>query len=118
VLEEAKKSGEFAFDYGMAMAPAPSRELAGRSLSVTATVAINGYSEKADLAEQFAVYLTTDYAPRLYERSGRLASYHHVKHSNELVSVFKEEYERSVSLPKMLETGNYWVQLEILFSKV
>ena len=29
-----------------------------------------------------------------------------------------QEYERSVSLPKMIETGNYWVQLEILFSKV
>lgn len=118
VLEDAQKAGEFPFEYGFAMLPAPGEGLESRSLSVTAAVAINGYSENAQLAEQFAVYMTTDYAPRLYERSGRLASYHHVKHSNELFSVFKQEYERSVSLPKMVETGNYWVQLEILFSKV
>ena len=118
VLEDAQKAGEFPFEYGFAMLPAPGEGLKSRSLSVTAAVAINGYSENAQLAEQFAVYMTTDYAPRLYERSGRLASYHHVKHSNELFSVFKQEYERSVSLPKMVETGNYWVQLEILFSKV
>ena len=118
LLEEAKKAGELEFEYGMSVLPDPSEELESRSLSVTAAVAINGYSENAELAEQFAAYLTTDYAPRMYERSGRLAAYHHVKYDNELVSVFKQEYERSVSLPKMIETGNYWVQLEILFSKV
>ena len=28
------------------------------------------------------------------------------------------EYEKSVSLPKMIEASNYWVQLEIAFTKV
>ena len=32
--------------------------------------------------------------------------------------MFALEYEDSVPLPKMMETGNYWMQLEILFSKV
>ena len=32
--------------------------------------------------------------------------------------IFADEYADSVSLPKMLETGNFWMQLEVLFSKV
>ncbi len=117
-LEQAPKAEEFTFDYGMALLPSIGEKLESRSLSVTGVVAVNGYSEKAELAEQFAVYLSTDYAPRMYDRCGRMASYYHVKYENDLFSVFRQEYERSVSLPKMIETGNYWVQLEILFSKV
>jgi len=118
VLEQAKKAEEFTFDYGVALLPAIDEKLESRSLSVTGVVAVNGYSKEAELAEQFAVYLSTDYAPRMYERCGRMASYHHVKYTNDLFAVFTQEYARSVSLPKMIETGNYWVQLEILFSKV
>lgn len=118
ILEQAQKEGEFVFDYGVALLPDPSGQLESRSLSVTGVVAVNGYSEKAKLAEQFAVYMTTDYAPRMYDRCGRMAAYHHVKHKNDMFNVYKQEYERSVSLPKMIETGNYWVQLEILFSQV
>ena len=29
-----------------------------------------------------------------------------------------QEYEKSVPLPKMIEASNYWVQLEIAFTKV
>ena len=118
ILEQAQKEGELIFDYGVALLPDPGEELESRPLSVTGVVAVNGYSENAKLAEEFAVYMTTDYASRMYERCGRLAAYHHVKYKNDLFTVFKQEYERSVSLPKMIETGNYWVQLEILFSKV
>ena len=32
--------------------------------------------------------------------------------------MFATEYASSVPLPKMMETGNFWLQLEILFSKV
>ncbi len=118
ILEQAKKAEEFTFDYGVALLPDIGEELESRSLSVTSVVAVNGYSKNAELAEQFAVYLSTDYAPRMYDRCGRMASYYHVKYANDMFPVFMQEYERSVSLPKMIETGNYWVQLEILFSKV
>ena len=32
--------------------------------------------------------------------------------------MFKEEYAKSIPVPKMMETNNLWIQLEILFSKV
>ena len=34
------------------------------------------------------------------------------------MQVFFEEYGESVCLPKMMETENFWLQLEVLFAKV
>ena len=36
----------------------------------------------------------------------------------EALSVFAEEYEKSISMPKMLETSNFWVKLEAAFSEI
>ena len=105
-------------EYGVAPLPDPGKELQGRSLSVTQAVAINGYSSQKELAEQFAVYLTTEYTTMLYEKSGRMAVYNFVNQNNPEFAVYHQEYENSISLPKMIETGNYWLQLEVLFSKV
>ena len=33
-------------------------------------------------------------------------------------SVFIDQYAESISLPKMMEIGNLWLQLEALFAKV
>ena len=37
---------------------------------------------------------------------------------NAELQVFINEYDESVPLPKMLETSNYWVNLEMLFASV
>lgn len=118
MLEEAEKEGDFVFEYGVAPLPSPGESLEGRPLSVTGCIAVNGYSSKQELAEQFAMYLATEYASQLYERSKRMAVYNFVNQDNEVFDIYHKEYERSISLPKMLETGNYWIQLEVLFSKV
>lgn len=117
-IDKAKKEGTSTVEYGVAPLPDPGKELQGRSLSVTQAVAINGYSSQKELAEQFAVYLTTEYTTMLYEKSGRMAVYNFVNQNNPEFSVYHQEYENSISLPKMIETGNYWLQLEVLFSKV
>ena len=31
---------------------------------------------------------------------------------------FRTEYESSIPMPKMIETSNFWIQLEIVFSRV
>lgn len=56
----------------------------------------------------------------LYERSGKMpASLQAAENAdNGALMIFADEYADSVSLPKMLETGNFWMQLEVLFSKV
>ena len=117
-LAEAKENGSFAFAYGIATMPDVSDKLSSRSLSVTNAVVINGYSEHQELANEFAAYLTHEYADALYERTGKMSANRNVNTDNEAVQTFFAEYEESVSLPKMLETGNFWLQLEILFAKV
>lgn len=117
-LAEAKESGELAFEYGVAMMPDVSEELKSRSMSVTNGVAVNGYSEHKELANRFAAYLVTECADSLYERSGKVSANRNAGAENGALQIFMLEYGESVPLPKMMETGNFWLQLERLFSSV
>lgn len=117
-LEEAKRDGNFVYEYGVATMPEVSGELGSASLSVTGAVVVNGYSAHGELANDFAAYLVTDCAEELYERTGKLPARNHTDEDNDAIQMFKLEYARSVSLPKLIETGNFWLQMEVLFSKV
>lgn len=117
-LQQAGEEGGLAFEYGIAKIPDVSDKLQSRALSVTNGVVINGYSEHKDLANKFAVYLTGECAETLYERTGRMSSNKSANLDNELLQVFFVEYGESVCLPKMMETENFWLQLEVLFAKV
>ncbi len=117
-LEDAKAEGSLNFEYGIAPMPAVSDELQSRSMSVTNAVAVNSYSEHAALANRFAAWLVTECADSLYERTGKVSANLKANADNGALQVFKTEYADSVPLPKMMETGNFWLQLEGLFSKV
>lgn len=117
-MEAAKEEGTFAYEYGIAKMPDLSQDLKGKSLSVTNGIVVNGYSEKKEIANDFAGYLAYSRADDLYESAGKLASRYNVSYENENVAAFMEEYEQSIPMPKILGTGNFWVQLEICFSKI
>lgn len=117
-LETAKAEGTFAYEYGITTMPRVSAELDSAALSVTGTVVVNGYSEHKELANEFAAYLVTNCAEELYEKTGKLSANNNTDADNGAVQIFKQGYADSVSLPKMMETGNFWIQLEVLFSKV
>ncbi len=117
-LELAKDNDEFAFDYGIALIPKLNEELESKSLSVTNSVVINGYSKMKDNANSFARYLVCDNADSLYDRCGKIAANRNVVYENNNISVFYQEYSNSVPLPKMMATSNYWLQLEITFAEV
>uniref|UniRef100_UPI00405746A5 sugar ABC transporter substrate-binding protein n=1 Tax=Acetatifactor sp. TaxID=1872090 RepID=UPI00405746A5 len=117
-LEEAKADGSFAYEYGIATMPDISDELMSRSMSVTNVAVVNGYSMQKDLANRFAVYLTDEYADTLYEQTGKVPAALNAEADNGPLQIFTTEYAGSVPLPKMMETGNFWLQLEVLFAKV
>lgn len=117
-MEAAKEEGLFTHEYGIARIPRPSAELEGRSLSVTNCVAINGYSTHRGLANEFAAFLTGSYYEKLYERTGKASANLAANPENEELAMFMEEYKNSQSLPKLIETSNFWIQVEILFSRV
>ena len=118
-IETAKAEGDFAYEYGISMMPDVSDELGSASLSVTQCVVINGYSIKKDMANDFAVYLTEYATESLFTRTGKLP----VCDSGDTYEdpnreAFLQEYMCSVPMPKMIETSNFWVELEIVFAKI
>ena len=115
-LEDAKTEGLFSYDYGITGIPSINDERDTRSLSVTSAVAVNGYSKKQTEAELFASYLTDEYAGQLYEKSGKPSANLGVIYKNEKMNTTVKEYGHSVSMPKMIATSNFWVQLEICFT--
>ncbi len=117
-LAKAKEEGTIAFDYGVAMMPMVSSELKSRSMSVTNAVAINSYSRHKELANEFAAYLVDECADSLYERTGKAPAKTDAGQDNGPLQIFKLEYARSIPLPKMMETGNFWLHLERLLAKV
>lgn len=117
-IEEAKKNGEFPYEYGVTNIPNINEELQTKSLSVTNAVVVNGYSQKKDIANEFAAYLTVDRAQNLYERTGRMPARKGVTFTSPQAEAFGREYELSVPIPKMMATSNYWVQMEIAFTRI
>lgn len=117
-LEEAKADGSFAYEYGIAPMPDVSTDLKSRSLSVTNVAVVNGYSSNKELANRFAAYLANEYTGNLYQWTGKVSANVNANADNGALQMFMAEYAESVTLPKMMETGNFWLQLEVLFAKV
>ena len=117
-IHDAQKQGEFDYEYGVSTLPDISSLLKARGLSVTDAVAINGYSEKKDAANRFATYLVNYKASDLYMKSGKVSCCKSVEFEDAEIANIMAEYEKSMPLPKMVEASNYWVQLEIAFTKV
>lgn len=118
-IESAREEGDFAYEYGISTLPGVSEEINSASLSVTQCVVVNGYSEKKDMANDFAVYLSEHASDELYGRTGKLPvndTGDTYKDANR--KAFFEEYQSSVPMPKMIETSNFWVELEITFARI
>ena len=118
-IEAAKAEGDFAYEYGISTLPGVSEEIDSASLSVTQCVVINGYSGKKDMANDFAVYLSEHASDTLYARTGKLpVSDAGDTYEDANRQAFFEEYKSSVPMPKMIETSNFWVELEITFARI
>ncbi|MBD5488396.1 MAG: sugar ABC transporter substrate-binding protein [Lachnospiraceae bacterium] len=119
-IETAKAEGNFAYDYGVSTVPNVSEDLPSASLSVTQCVVVNGYSGKKEKANDFAVYLTEYATDTLYARTGKLPVYDNGGNTYDDPNkvAFLQEYMNSVPMPKMIETSNFWVELEIAFAKI
>ena len=122
-LTEASEAGEFEYEYGSTMIPDISDEMDSRSLSVTETIVVNGYTDKAEEAEKFARFLSIDHADSLYDRTGKLPSKldaidYTADAEHTALKAFIDEYAYSVPMPKLMATSNYWLLLEDSFASV
>ncbi|MCX4296472.1 MAG: extracellular solute-binding protein [Lachnospiraceae bacterium] len=117
-LDEAAQNGEFDYEYGLAKLPDINQELATRGMSVTNALVINGYSEHKESAGRLMEFLINNASADLYSMTGKLSSVNWDSYGNANEAVFMENYRESIPIPKMLETANFWVELEICFAKV
>lgn len=117
-LDSAKEEGNFPYEYGVAVIPDINAELSTKGMSVTEAIAVNGYSEHKESANRLAAYLSNQHADTLYDRTHKIAANKTVSYENYGLEVFKQEYEKSVPVPKMIETSNFWILLENCFTKV
>ena len=117
-LEKGKKDGTFAYEYGITAIPAVSDSLDSKSLSVTNAAVINGFSKNGALANDFASYLVKNQTEEFYTMTDKIPSRYDVTYENPAISVALSEYGTSVPVPKMMQTSNFWAQLEIAFTRI
>ena len=118
LLEDAKAEGTFAYEYGVASLPDINDEMETKGMSVTNALVVNGYSMHKDAANAFAAYLSDEASGDLYSKTGKIPARLQVEYDNSNMAVYVNNYEKSVPMPKMIETSNFWVELEICFAKV
>lgn len=114
----AKKEEACSVNYGVVKLPNINEKIASKSLSVTGAVAINGYSTKQQYANEFAAWLTSTGASELYRYTGHIPAYRHALPDVEGAEIFYQEYEESVPVPKMMSAANFWVQMEIAYTRI
>lgn len=117
-LETAKQAGTFQYEYAMAPIPQVSDTLTSRSLSVTNALVVNGFSKKSDEANAFATYLVEHQETDFYTLTDKIPAKTNLTYENPAIYAALEEYATSIPIPKMMMTSNFWVQLEIAFSKI
>ena len=117
-LKEATEDGSFAYEYGFSEMPNVTSDIPSASLAITSVACVNSFSAKTGLANEFALFLTRDEAPKLTELSGLASASRSFGMDGGADQIYAIEYAGSVSLPKMMETENIWMQLEVMFSKV
>lgn len=118
INEMAEENGK-EIHYGVAVLPNVSDTLTSKALSVTTAAVVNGYTRHEKEADKFADYLSFGYADKLYETTGKYAAKRDVataEHSYR--TEIYTQYENSVSLPKLLNASNFWVNLEIAFFNI
>lgn len=117
-IAEAKREGKFNFEYGISVLPDVSRTLKSRGLSVTTAAVVNGYSENKEAANDFASYISYEKGQELYRLAGKISCKRECVYENNEIYNIMNEYEKSVPLPKMIDTQDYWVRLEIAFTDI
>ena len=117
-MAKAQAEGDFACEYGFYSMPDLTEELKSRSLSITTCIAINGYTELKEQANDFAKFMMNDWTSglNLQETTGKMPVYGFPLYDENYT--FAASYGESMPIPKMMTTGNFWVQMEIAFTNI
>jgi maltose-binding protein MalE len=121
IMEESKNSATIQdSNLAIKIAPLPNltNEIVSKGIAVSYGVFVNGYTSKKQEAADFAKYLSYSKADQLYQETGKLSVYKQINYNNENISTVLNEYAKASTAPKLMEEGDFWLQLEIAFSNI
>ncbi|MBR5419543.1 MAG: extracellular solute-binding protein [Lachnospiraceae bacterium] len=118
-VSRAFEQGEYQYGYGVAALPAVDSEHAARGLSTTSCVVVNAFSEHPVEANLFAEYVMYESADTLYDRTGKLPCMGGAQdEATGARDVVRQIYMESASLPKLVALSNFWLELELAYTRV
>ena len=114
-LKMLQQSG---MNYGIAAIPALTDTLDSKGISVSYVAVVNPYSNSPELAEELADYISDGFSEKCYELSGKLPCKGMDTYPVEELANVMTAYENSVQLPKLMNTTNFWVELEVALNNI
>ena len=117
-LADATADGSLVYDYGFSEMPNITSDIPSSSLSLTTVVMVNGYTDQKENAEKLSLYLTKDASSYFTDYTGLASASRSFGWEGGANQIYALEYSGSVSLPKMMETENFWMQTEACFSRI
>ena len=117
-IREAAFAGQLQGEYGVATLPDLTENLHSRPLSVTGTLVVNGLSYDQNKAHEFAEYLSENADEKFYEMTGYPAANLLADNLTGDLGLCMTSYEKSVHLPKLMSTSDFWMQLEIAMAGI
>lgn len=114
-LQLLQQSG---MNYGIAAIPPLTDSLDSKGISVNYVAVVNPYSSSPELAEELAAYIADGFAEKCYELSGKLPCKRLDSYPSEEFVHVMEAYENSVQLPKLMDSTNFWVELEVVLNNI
>ncbi len=117
-LNDAAQNGNFPYEYGITKLPDINSELTTRGMSVTDALVINGYCTHKESAKRLVEYLSKNSGNDLYTMTGKISALKQGEYDDSHIEAFVRNYAISVPMPKLVETSNFWIELETCFARV
>ena len=91
-------------------------EIGAKTVALTDLIVVNDYSEKAQIADEFARYLCLDFSKQLWGLSGN-CSVKLQENATNLEKISYEVYEEAILSPNSQDEGGFWVDLNNMIKK-
>ena len=117
-IRQAQADGLCEYEYGATETPDLNDYYGTRTMSVTDCLAVNGYSQNISKAMEFASYLVSRTDEACFRQTGRLGARSGIVYEDEMLPDYYKVYSTSIPLPKMIETSNFWLLMEIAFTNI
>lgn len=105
-------------DYGIAVIPDLEEGIETKGISINYAAIVNPYSKHEDDAKDLAKFISYDLADEFYSYTGRIPSKKNVDYENPEWANVIEQYETTAIMPKLMETTNFWIELEVAMNHI